>query len=81
MQLPNQPIMWLQCNAQNHEDTGQDLQFMYTLNIKMGRKCDLTVTDYGMIVNDRQFGWSYLETIDLNQSLEFTQSGVKNKKH
>ena len=34
----NQPIVWQQCNAYNHADTGQELQLMFTSTIRMGKK-------------------------------------------
>ena len=33
-QLSNEPIMWLQCDAQHPADTGQDVQLMFTSNLR-----------------------------------------------
>ena len=57
--------MWQQSNAQNHADIGLELQLMFTSTIRMGKKCDLSNFDCGMIIGARQGGLSISETADL----------------
>ena len=50
----------------------------------MGKKCDPSDFDRRIIVGARKGGLVVLETADLlhaQQSLEFAENGVKNKKH
>ena len=60
---------------------------MFTSTIRMGKKCDLCDFDRSMIVGARLAGLNIsvpahlLEFLCTQQSQEFTQNGVKNKKH
>ena len=53
----------------------------------MGKKCDLTDFDHGMIISARQGGLSISETAVISwnfhaqQSLEFAENGAKKQKH
>ena len=51
--------------VQNHADTGQELQIMFSSNIGMGKKFDWCDFDRGMIVGVRKGGLSISETADL----------------
>ena len=49
----------------NYADMGLELQLMFTSTIRMGKKCDLSEFDLGMIVGGRQGGFSISQTADL----------------
>lgn len=61
----NKPIMWQQCSALNHADTGQQLWIMLTSAIKMGKNGDHSDFDCDMFVDARQAGFSMSITADL----------------
>ena len=44
---------------------GQEVQLFFRPNVRMGKKCDLSDFDHGMIVGARQGGLSISETADL----------------
>ena len=44
---------------------GQEVQLFFRPNVRMGKKCDLSDFDRGMIVAARQGGLSISETADL----------------
>ena len=44
---------------------GQELQLFFRSNVRMGKKCDLSDFDHGMIICARQGGLSISETADL----------------
>ena len=63
---------------------GQEVQLFFRLNVRMGKKCDLSDFDHGMIIGARQGGLSQKLLISWDfhaqQSLEFADNGLKNKK-
>ena len=59
---------------------GQEVQLFFRPNDRIGKKCDLSDFDHGMIVGARQGGlisWYF----HAQHSAEFAENGVKNKKH
>ena len=44
---------------------GQDVQLLFRPNVRMGKKCDLSDFNCGMIVDARRGGLSISETSDL----------------
>ena len=44
---------------------GQEVQLLFRSNVRMGKKCDLSDFDRGMIVGARQGGLNISETADL----------------
>ena len=56
---------------------------MFTSTIRMGKKCDSSYFDHGMIVGARQGSLSISGTADLLgfSHLEFAENRAKNKKH
>ena len=44
---------------------GQEVQLFFRPNVRMGKKCDRSDFDHGMIVGARQGGLSISETADL----------------
>ena len=75
MQIFNQPIMWQQLNAYNHAEMVKRLS-CFRPNVRMGKKCDLSDFDCGMIVGARQAGLSISETADLLGFLHTTVSSL-----
>ena len=61
---------------------GQEVHLFFRPNVRMGKKCDLSDFDRGMIVGARQSGLSISETGDLlqfsQQSRNFAEKGTKN---
>ena len=68
--------MWQKCSAENHADAEQQLQIMFTSTIRIGKKCDLSDFDRGMIVGARQAGLSIFITVDLLRFSPTTVSRV-----
>ena len=56
LQLSNQSIIRQQCNNSNLAESGQELQLMFTSNIRLRKKCDLSDFDCGLIVSAGQAG-------------------------
>ena len=59
--------MWQQLNALKHlgHGHGQEVQLFFRANVRMGKKCDLSDFDHGMIVGATQGGLNISETDDL----------------
>ena len=62
---------------------GQEVQLFFRPNVRMGKKCDLSDFDCGMIVGARQSGLSISVTADLlgfshTTVSSFAENGAKN---
>ena len=71
MQIFNQPIMWQQIIAYKHADMVKRLA-VFIQNFRIGKKCDFSHFDHGRMPD--MVVWVS------QQSLEFAENGVKNKK-
>lgn len=75
--------MWQQLNANNPADPSQELQLMYSSNIKMKKNYDICCLNHCTVDGARWSVLSISKTADLllitHNSLR--QNGAQNKKH